>query len=181
MGVPIIYKPDGSAVIHVTPLRLGKLQLSVSGIFPDGAMFRRAVMIEVGMPSILPRNLLVYQGGAPFGQEIIRLYLHEQPGRAWIQVRALYDTVKDPILIDPTAVAFNIRTNDPTSPVHLDETTGLLTPLHTGHALIGSGFGQHSALTCIVVEEKFDLGSANHDRSRCEELLQPGEKLTVPR
>jgi len=181
MAAPIIYKPDGSAAIRVTPLRLGKLQLSVSGIFPDGAVFRRAVTIEVGVPSILPRSLLVYQGGNPFGQAMIRLYLHEQPGRAWMQVRAFYDTVKDPIIIDPTALLFNIRTNDTTPALRLDEATGLLTPLHVGHALIESGFGQHMALTCIVVEEKFDLGSANHDQSRCEELLHSGEQLTLPR
>jgi hypothetical protein len=180
MELPVDYKADGSTVIHVIPLRIGKLELSISGRFTNGPIFHKKVTLNVEPPSILPKSLTVSDGKIPSGIERIKLYVEGQPGRSWMQVRALFDTFKDPILIDPTAVTFNIRTNDPTPPMHLDETTGLFTPLHVGHALIESHFGQLTALTCVVVEAKFGFGGANYDRSRCEELLQPGEKLTAP-
>lgn len=89
-------------------------------------------------------------------------------------LHAIYDGVKQPIPIDPSAVAYRLRTNGESSPVELDRSTGLLTPIHLGDAIIETRFAGLETLTCIVVDEKMSVDYL----SMCKELLKPGEQLT---
>jgi hypothetical protein len=176
--VPVTYQTDGSAVIQVTPLRLGDVWLVIRGGFPNGGLFVKRVMVEVELSSRQPQRLMVAGGSGLPGTTRISLYLHKQPLKKVMQVFAFYDGIETPIAIDASAVVYKMRTNDDKPPVELDETTGLLTPIHVGHALVESSFARLKALTCVVVEENFGPSTPADDHSQCQELLQDGEHLT---
>jgi hypothetical protein len=94
-----------------------------------------------------------------------------------LSVHARYQGVKDIIAIGLTFVTFKVRTVQNAPIINLDESTGLLTPIHVGHALVETKFGGLTNLSCVVVESKFDKN--RYDRSQCEELLLPGERLSA--
>ena len=178
VDVPVTYHADGSAVIRVTPLRLGEIGLSIRGAFPDGSVFIKKVMLDVEPPARQPLKVFAAEAAGQNSTPRILLYLQKQGGQKFLQVHAVYDGVKEPIPIDSNAVVYRVRTNDDTPPVELDETTGLLTPIHVGRAIVESSFAGQETLTCVVVNEKFDLNTAVGEHSNCEELLHSGEKLT---
>jgi hypothetical protein len=173
--LPIKYHADGSAYVTIIPMRLGKMDLSLDGRFPDGSIFGKRIMLDIDPPKREPQELIV--GQPTFDGGKISLFLHRQPGRKWLAVSAIYDNLANEITIDPSYASFKVRTKHKTSPVSVDESTGQLIPLHVGHALIETSFGGKSSLTCVTVEELFDLNSPNYDHSYCEELLLPGERF----
>jgi hypothetical protein len=63
--------------------------------------------------------------------------------------------------------------NDSDPPISFDETSGKITALHIGHALIESTFEGFSDLTCIDVMENASDGG---DRTNCHELVPAGMK-----
>lgn len=179
-NVPLIYQADGSAVIRVTPLRLGEVLFVIRGefgAFPNDSGFTKRVVLDVELPSRQPLKVFAAYGAGQNGTPRILLYLQNRGGgQTFLVLHAVYDGVKQPIPIDSNAVVYRVRTNDESSPVEIDRSTGLLTPIHLGHAIIETRFAGLKTLTCIVVDEKM---SANDiDISMCKELLEPGEQLT---
>ncbi len=43
----ILRHPDGSQYINIVPMRLGKLQLTLDGLFPDGGAVLKNIMVDV--------------------------------------------------------------------------------------------------------------------------------------
>ena len=175
---PLIYQADGSAVIHVIPLRLGEVWFVIRGSFPNGDFFVKRVKVEVEPPARAPLEVFAAEAAGQNSTHRILLYLQNQPGQKFLRVHAIYDGVKEPIPIDARAVMYKVRTNDDPTPVELDQATGLLKPIHVGHAIVESTFAGQETLTCVVVDQRFDQMTAVGERSNCEELLHPGEKLT---
>jgi hypothetical protein len=98
--------------------------------------------------------------------------------RCSVVIGAIYVGVPKMVTINPLFVRFKLRTNDTTSPVNIEKATGLLSAVHTGHALLETDFGGMSNFTCVNVNEKFDITGGTDYRSRCEELLASGEELS---
>jgi hypothetical protein len=175
--LPILYHSNGSAYVKVIPMRLGKVELLLSGRFPDGGVFFKRVMLDVDPPEHKPLKLVVGQGVSPQSTSpMIFMHLAGQD-RDSLNVNALYDNVKNLIAINPSFVRYIVRTRDNLPIIHLDESTGLITPVNVGHALVETWYGGKKNLTCVVVGQ--NIGD-NYDRSRCKDLLASGEELPHP-
>jgi hypothetical protein len=175
MQLTLLQRSDGSNYVEVVPLRLGKVEFVFSGNFPDGGVFLKRVTFDVGPPPTLkPVRLIVGRRGLPSqSAPWIPLYLDENK-LGLLVVNARYDNVVQLIRINPSFAIFKIRqANDV---VKVDESTGLLTPLHVGHALIETSFGGQSALTCVQVNGSRS-GPFGDPYTNCEDLLRPGEQL----
>ena len=176
----ILHHEDGSTYISLVPMRLGKVELTLLGKFGDGGISRTRVVLDVDTPKRKPERLIVAQTGDPkVNADKVTVYLNGMKGdgkltNTFLVVKAQYGDVKEPMQIDPTFVKFTVRNIDDTQIIHLNESTGFITPIKLGHALIETRFGGLKNLTCVVVENKLDMD--RYDHSRCEELLQPGEK-----
>jgi hypothetical protein len=133
------------------------------------------IMMDVEPPKRQPQKLIVgYTGSSWTSTPFISLSLADSE-RFSLQVSALYDGLDQVVRIAPAFVVFKTRTEKNVPVVRIDETTGVLTPLHVGYALVESSFGGRTNLTCVFVEEH--RYSPDYRSSRCEELRQSDEKL----
>jgi hypothetical protein len=167
-NLTILHHADGSAYVNVVPLRLGKVEFSFRGIFPDRVSSKAVVTFDVEPPTRRPRALAV-DGGAPFPYS----YLN-RTSKISLDVDARYDNIKAWIRINPTFAKFKVRQADDV--INLDESTAVVTPLHVGHALVETSFGGLTKLTCVVVRENED-SYPRDPYAHCEDLVQPGESL----
>ena len=106
------------------------------------------------------------------------LYLKPDPGLRVPGIQANYEKEGEPFQINLAFVSFKFRTENETRIIELGETTGLVTPVHPEVALLETTFQGWSNLTCIYVEDKFNLNPGT--RPRCKSLLPPGGKLATP-
>jgi hypothetical protein len=61
--LPVLFHPDGSAYIKVTPRRLGKVVLEIEGVFADSGFTKTDATLDVIPPSRIPVKLTVLQNG----------------------------------------------------------------------------------------------------------------------
>ena len=73
------------------------------------------------------------------------------------------------IYLHPDDVVFTLKTRSDQPIVELDKSTGGITALHPGHAIIQTSFAGATVDTCVVVMP--DL--VHPDASNCEELHDP--------
>lgn len=173
--LPIRRHPDGSAYIEVVPLRLGQLKLSLIGRYPDGGIVNLSIMLEVGLPSIPPKGIVVGQLGVAGRNRTLDIAYLSPPGsKNFLPVGARYDDVHGYLPIDPQFVSFNVRTAKDAPSIEFHKTTGSFTPLRIGDALVVTTFRGFTNLTCVVVKEKLNSNELNHDP--CASLLSPTER-----
>ena len=172
----ILHHTDGSPYANIVPMRLGKIELTLDGEFPDGGLFLQKRMLDVGPPQRRPDKLQIGRLGPKQGVTRILVPLSRDQTGSRLTIYAKYDSLDMPIKIDPAFATFKITSRDQTAPVQLDEKTGRLTPLHPGQALMETTFGGRSNLTCVVVEELIDPNQSYFGEN-CGQLLSPGEKL----
>ncbi|HTW47036.1 MAG TPA: hypothetical protein VMD92_03745 [Acidobacteriaceae bacterium] len=174
--VPIAVDSNGIARIEITPMRLGNVEVRLSGRFPDDGVFYKSIMLTVVSPEHPPHELIVAQmGGPPENTKVIMLFMAPPGWRDALITYAVYDGIKVPLRIDSSYVSYRMITGDDTNPVRLDKATGLLTPLHTGEALIETSFAGRSNLTCVVVSGRASLDASAGDS--CAKLLAPRQQL----
>jgi len=169
--LPIQHRADGTAYIKIVPLLLGKLELRISGSFSGGAMFMKRAKIEVEAPERKPERLIL--GDPSVDEGVLLLFLHGHPGKEALKVKADYGNGIMPIPINPSALKFRIVYRESTPALDIDSSSGILTPRHPGHALIEISYGGLTRSTCVVVNEKYNVGLVNYDHSHCEELYRP--------
>jgi hypothetical protein len=173
----ILHYADGSAYIKIIPMGLGNVQLTLSGRFPDGGIFSKHLTLDVGLPERKPAKLVVGQGVTPQSTTPV-IFMHlAGHDRNSVNVNALYDNIKDAIEINPAFVNFTVRTRNNSQIIHLKKSTGTITPINVGQALVVTRFGGLKNLTCIVVTQNMNDW---YDHSACRDLLQPGETLELP-
>jgi len=80
--------------------------------------------------------------------------------------RAVFAKGESPIVLGPQDVTFAVKTAGAAPVIQLDESTGNLTALRAGHALIQTGFAGAKLDTCVVVMANATEGAT----SNCEEL-----------
>jgi hypothetical protein len=123
--VSILRDRDQSPYIVLTPMRLGDVEVRISGRFPDGGPVLKSLVIHVLPPADPPDRLMTIQTGLP-GQnaETITMYMHPEGLRDALIVYAIYGHLNAPIKLDPSAISYRMKTGDETSPVSLNERTG---------------------------------------------------------
>jgi hypothetical protein len=174
--LPVLYHPDGTAYIKVTPMGLGQVQLSIFGRFPDGGYFMKRTKLQVGVPEHKPIKLVVGQGGMPNSPSPV-IFLQIGPHRNSVNVNALYGNVKELIEIPASFAKFTIRSHDDPPAIHLDESTGIITPIHVGQALVVTSFAGLKHLSCVIVTQNVFDGYVHPP---CKNLLALDEALDLP-
>lgn len=159
--------PDGSTYVKVVAQRLGKAKFSIHVLFADGGVATRTFEVPVRLPQKPPLQLTNAEDGTAIDyleSQATTLHLLPTPPD---NVRRLLPVVwyQWRVLLNASDVKFEVR--QPREPViRLDETTGEVTALGVGHALIEMSFAGAKSETCVVVMEDLIKG----DPSKCEEL-----------
>jgi hypothetical protein len=83
---------------------------------------------------------------------------------------AVYKNVQRPVPLNASDVTYKIING---GAAEIDPSTGIVTALNIGQALLETSFEGVSTLTCIDVMKNVGGGP----RSRCENLLPPGTRL----
>jgi hypothetical protein len=176
--LPVFHHADGGAYVKVTPRALGQVVLKIVAEFPDGGETHTEAVITVGPPDRSPEKFIVGNLGPTKSIPVMDMYLKPQPSLRVPGIQAVYGTEGERIEINPAFVSFKIRTANDASIIELDETTGLITPLKRGEALLETSFQGWSNLTCILVDDEFNANRG--PKSNCRSLLLPGERLATP-
>jgi hypothetical protein len=172
---PITYDQDGRAYISPVPMRLGRMQLILRFSFEDRRIEQDKIGVEVGLPDRKPAELIITSGwDYKTNYPTVELDVSEAHRKGNLDPAAVYSDVARPVPLAARDVRFKvIAISDGGSPVDLDSTTGAITALHIGQALVETSFDGISTLTCIDVMQDVRGGS----RSHCEKLLPPGRTL----
>ncbi|HEY1213361.1 MAG TPA: hypothetical protein VGE93_06980 [Bryobacteraceae bacterium] len=176
-SVSALHKPDGSDSIKVTPRALGPVVLQVIARFADGGFTKSEVVLNVQPSTEIPEKLVVGEWGTPMDQaRWVSAFLDPKAPTSGLTVSALYKNVTEEVKIGPSFASFEVRTANNSSPaISIDNTTGLIKPLRGGDALVETSFGGWTNLTCVVVEDHYDLSHLSHQN--CRSLLRPGEQV----
>lgn len=171
---PVSYDSNGGAYVRVTPLKLGKLQLTLFVSFEDGGTERKTIDLQVGPSERPPERLVITPGGGDNRRNhpVISLDLSDAHRKIDIFPAAIYKNVIPPVRLKASDVTFKLI-NSPGAAAEIDPSTGIVTAQHVGQALLETSFAGVSTLTCIDVMNDVRVGRG----SRCEELLPPGRRL----
>ncbi|MBB5061653.1 hypothetical protein HDF16_006389 [Granulicella aggregans] len=164
-ALPVLYKEDKEPYIRLAPLALGRIELALSGVFEDAAMFSKKLTIDVEPSNDTPVNIAVGNSAVPRGN-VLRVHLSvDHPIGDSLVVTAAYPGVDDRVKIDSHFVKFLMRTEGDNQVVALDESTSTVKPTHAGHALIESSYGGVTVSTCVIVTDT--VAQIGLDRSDC--------------
>ncbi len=169
---PILYHRDGSAYITIIPENLGKLHLRIGVDFGDGYFDAAKLDIaEVVLPDGKPENFYVdvHSHGTRY------LDLTGRTKGVMMEPMAVYKGAAHPVPIPPQYLQFKVIAEDQRNPpISVDQSTGKITALNYGHALVQTTFGDLSTLNCVSVQEDVSSGA---NRLDCSELVPPGMAL----
>lgn len=170
---PILHHADGSSYIAFVPLRLGHVTLYLFGRTIGGAVWRKDLTLEVHAPNRAPDELLI--SFITSGRLPVSLNKALDPSYFLPHIR--YKDVTETIDLPASVVSFTLRTAGSAEVARIDPKTGLITPIQAGHVLVESSYMGLKNFTCLVVVN----GPIFYAHSFCQDLLQPGESLTVPK
>jgi hypothetical protein len=170
--LPVSYDSNGVASVDVTPLKLGKAQLTLFISFADRQVERKTINVQVVPPQQQPEKLVITLGGSRSDTPVLYLDLSEAHKTKHIDPAAIYKNVTTPVPLNASDVTFKLI-NSPGAAAEIDPSTGIVTARYVGQALLETSFAGVSTLTCIDVMNDVRGGP----RSRCEELLPPGRRL----
>jgi len=174
MDVTVMYHTDGSAYITIIPEKLGKIRLALSACFADGGAAVDWADAEVILPERKPEKLYVLTPQCFSVGRCGTLYMGLAKGskRAGLLPTIVYQGALHPAPIPAELVTFQvISATEDDPPISIDKSTGKVTPLRVGHALVQTSFEGLSTLTCVEVMVDSSDGS---DRTVCRELVPEG-------
>jgi len=172
------YHQDGTAYIEVVPETVGKAHLRLEVCFEDGGAQSATVDADVILPDEKPVKFLVERGGGGGDRTTGTIYMDLSAMSNHINLgpMAVYSEGEKPVPIPDENVQYKIiSANAADPPIRMDPTSGRITALHFGHALVRSRFEDFSDLTCVDVMENASDGG---DRTNCAELVPVG--MTAP-
>jgi hypothetical protein len=162
----ILYHRDGSTFFIIVPENLGKLHLQIDVDFDDGYFdVAKLDTAEVILPDRKPERFYVDDGFHG------TLYLDLTGKAKWSMMDALavYTGAAHPVPIPPEYLQFKIMAKDESNPpISVDQSTGKITALRYGHALVETTFRGLSTLNCVSVQEDVSSGA---NRLDCSELV----------
>jgi hypothetical protein len=160
---------DGSAYVTLVARQPNSAEFRISLLFADGGVATRAISVPVKLPDHVPVRLTNGAGGrgTDAGMSVTTMHLLTNASDkvrllfpfAWLQQNGW------PIALGPGDVTFAVQqAADPV--IRLDTTTGAVTALRLGHALVRTRFAGAESETCVVVM----ANAIDGDQSNCEEL-----------
>ena len=172
--VNVKYREGGQAYVEIVPEKLGKLQLQIHTCFEDGKDSFADVDGEVVLGDQKPDSFQIARGGTGYRKTegTIYLDLSNRSKTAMLDPVAKFPGAENVSPIPADRVNFDlVASPNGDSPITINESTGLITALHGGHALIKSTFDGISVLTCVAVVENARFPG---NGTVCQELVPPG-------
>jgi hypothetical protein len=140
--------------------------------FADGGEERERIDVQVIPSERQPEKLRITLGGDDRRDTpVVYMDLSEAHRTKHLDPVAIYRNVTSPVPLNASVVTFKLING---GAAEIDPSTGIVTALNIGQALLETSFGGLSTLTCIDVMQ---IGGGL--RSRCEELLPPGRRLPL--
>jgi hypothetical protein len=181
--LPVLYRPDGSAYIELIPLRMGEIELTVFGSFPDRAFDRNRAFLQVVPSERRPEALIVGQAGMPDSDtDILRLNLDDShpwaqgpKQMAYLYPAAYYLDLHVPIELDRPYVRSTVKQPEDDPVIEFDQASGGMKPLRRGAALVENFYGGLVKRTCVLVRVERDI---NDDRD-CEPLFSAARSIVT--
>ncbi len=165
------HRKDGSTFVNVVPFGLGEIQFTFFAVFVDGGFEREDVTGQVvaARPAtkLEPEQMLRGKSGH---DELFMAVGQEQV--LWL--KAVFDGVPQPIMVAAKDLQFKVRQTRGEPAIHFDPTTGTITSLRLGDALIESSYDGAKQTTCVMVREHDGFSDGD-----CAEL-EEGDNSELP-
>jgi len=148
-------QPDGNNVVQIFPWESGSVHYDLAVYFVDGGVARKTLDTNVGFGSKNPRGINLSCGSDSYPDPNLPIFLFlpdtklQAPATPWIN--ACYEGVKSSVQLPTNLITSRILGDDENPVVTVNPTTGLLTPLRTGEALLEREFRGLKTNTCVVV------------------------------
>lgn len=177
-GTTVIrHHPDGTAYLDVSPTRAGKAHLEISVTFTDGNRDTASVDCSIEITSNAPSDFFINVSGRFDRGRTGTMYmdLTKSFTKRVLEPEAVFPDSTVPVVLTPKGVVFRVIANDEMPAVSFDESSGTVSALHVGHALVIAEFRGRSVLTCIDVVGN---ARATGESTTCNELVPSG--MTPP-
>lgn len=175
-AVTLKQNSDGTDSFEVIPPTVGRARLRIVLWFNDGLVASKSVSAQIVYPDERPSDLVVAtRSGYDEIDPILKVKITGD--KVGLFPGVVYGQAK-PIPIPAADVVYRVMIPAGQNQVlDINPSTGLITPLHLGHALVETRFRESSTLTCVSIVENLNLGSASH----CDDILPSGRQLPVKR
>jgi hypothetical protein len=166
---------DGSAYINFIPMKAGRIDLEI-GRWPNPSFFTGTAdaTLQAEPSTRKPVELRIDANGSALDQNWIQLGLdgpspYGEGATKTLYPQACYPDLRRPVDIDWRYVQFSVRQPAGAPVIALDKSSGAITALHVGDALVETAFSGAVKQTCIHVRktgEPADFGECWQLRSR---------------
>jgi hypothetical protein len=167
---------NGKVVVQIFPAQLntGDSEFKFAVLFADGGVARRTLSASVGFGTKRPRGINMPGGNDSYGNPNAPLRLfapdHGRPAspttNLWID--ACYDGIPGFVVLPPKVVTYRVLSDEDQLPIQVDSTTGQVTALRPGQALLERRFRGLKSETCFVVAPSAEQDAG--DLSNCRVL-----------
>jgi hypothetical protein len=143
----LLHHADGSTYVNIVPMRLGKLTIRFTADFADGGYASQSVNFEVGPSKVAPAALGLSSGAG--------LYMDTtHPSPAYLLPTAFYYGLRWEIPVPPRYATFKVEDADGGPVVKIDPTTGRVTPLRLGDAMVETSYLGVTMRNCVRVRDE---------------------------
>jgi hypothetical protein len=167
---------NGKVVVQIFPAQLntGDSEFKFAVLFADGGVACRTLSASVGFGTKQPRGINMPCGNDSYGNPNAPLRLfapdHGRPAspttNLWID--ACYDGIPGFVVLPPKVVTYRVLSDEDQLPIQVDSTTGQVTALRPGQALLERKFRGLKSETCFVVAPSAEQDAG--DLSNCRVL-----------
>jgi hypothetical protein len=156
-SLPLTRHADGRVTVNIFPPILGDVEYTFEVLFVDGGVALKKVKAGVAMGRIVPTsvgpNCLPLHS---YDYHPIRLLapkngVKQFPGEEDLFLSACFDGLRGPVRVTPQFVNFSIKTEGPAPVAQVDQSTGKVSAVAPGQALVIEEFGGKQWARCVVV------------------------------
>ena len=153
-------KPNGDIRVQVFPDRLDTVQYDFAVFFADGGVAHKTLKTDVEFGTKQPRaiNQSCGNDSHQFPNHPVHLVAPaaQEPARPTNDLwsSACFDGIPSFVVIPPKLMTFRVWNDDSEPAIKVDSSTGQVTPLHPGQALLEREFRGLKSETCFVVDAK---------------------------
>lgn len=167
----------GGVFVRVVPVTAGKVHVVMSLVFADGTSDMASLDTEVKVSDDRPATVYLVRAGSDIGQwrGDMDIDVSNKSLKHGISLMATYQGGGKPVVIPDREVRFStVVKPGSVTPIALNPTTGQVTGLAIGYALIVAEFRQMAAGICVDVRSDVQEG---YNRVDCKDIDRGGVLL----
>lgn len=165
---------DGNVLLRVFPGTLGAVEFSFSVFFADGGVAHKTLPANVGFGTKQPRGINMPCGNDSYGNpNLPQEMVAQNPG--WqgsttmgLWINACFDGIPGFVVIPPKELTYRVLSEGDKPAISVDSSTGQVTALEQGQALLEREFRGLKTQTCFVVAPSAEPYAG--DLSNCRDL-----------